>query len=158
MFGPRLSRICDPGAIHGAGEGSQLLGQAQATTSAPPTVLDAQGWPKVVAPGPWTTQVAGYATLHPTVRNTWEFEFQISDASAGRYTLLRFGAVNYAVRLLANGTEGGQRTGAWTPFEFDVTNQLQAGASVVEVTVSYPPMCGIEAKRGYLEVPYRKQS
>lgn len=71
---------------------------------------------------------------------------------------MRFGAVNYAAKVVVNGTEVGQHTGAWTPFEFDVSDQLQAGTNTVEVTVSYPPMYGTETERGYLEIPHGKQS
>jgi beta-glucuronidase len=52
-----------------------------------------------------------------------------------RRTLLYFGAVNYDSHIYVNGHHVGHHIGGFTPFNFDVTDQLQEGENVVIVKV-----------------------
>ena len=52
-----------------------------------------------------------------------------------RRTLLYFGAVNYDSHVYVNGHHVGHHIGGFTPFNFDVTDQLQEGENVVIVKV-----------------------
>ena len=55
--------------------------------------------------------------------------------AGGRRTLLYFGAVNYDAHVYVNGHHVGHHVGGFTPFNFDVTEQLQEGENVVIVKV-----------------------
>ena len=54
---------------------------------------------------------------------------------AARRTLLYFGAVNYDAHVYVNGHHVGHHVGGFTPFNFDVTDQLREGENVVIVKV-----------------------
>ncbi|MGP6170974.1 glycoside hydrolase family 2 protein [Microbacterium sp. A204] len=110
---------------------------------------------EVMIPGTWTTQVAGYGDSHETVR--FEREFEVTSAPAGRLVLC-FGAVNHTASVRVNGREIGTHSGAWEPFEFDITDAVSAGPNTIEVTVSYPPRFGSSSEPGFLEHPLGKQS
>ncbi|MDR2975110.1 MAG: hypothetical protein LBV00_10455 [Propionibacteriaceae bacterium] len=137
----------------------------------------------VTVPGPWTSQISGHEDSHETV--TYRREFTWSDAtppeavdggglaeSADKVCLvgasehvegaervfLCFAAVTHAARVRLNGVEIGRHTGAWLPFEFDVTAALVFGLNQLEVDVSYPPVWGGEDQPGFLEEPLGKQS
>jgi hypothetical protein len=110
---------------------------------------------EVTVPGTWTTQVPGYGDSHETVRFVREFD--LASAPAGRLVLC-FGAVNHTASVWVNGQEVGTHSGAWEPFEFDITDAVIAGVNTVEVTVSYPPRFGTADEPGFLEHPLGKQS
>lgn len=52
-----------------------------------------------------------------------------------RRTLLYFGAVNYDAHVYVNGNHVGHHVGGFTPFNFDVTDQLKDGENFVIVKV-----------------------
>ena len=52
-----------------------------------------------------------------------------------RRTLLYFGAVNYDAHVYVNGNHVGHHVGGFTPFNFDVTDQLKDGENFVVVKV-----------------------
>ncbi len=111
----------------------------------------------VSVPGPWTTQVPGHGDSHATVRYERTFAWQ-GVGRPDRAQVVRFGAVNHRARVTVNGIEVGEHTGAWLPFECDVTAALRDGDNRIEVEVSYPPRFGDRDEPGFLERPLGKQS
>ena len=59
--------------------------------------------------------------------------FTVPEDWAGQAVLLHFGAVDYFTRVWINGTEVGTHRGGYTPFTFDITEELTAGENVVTV-------------------------
>ena len=57
----------------------------------------------------------------------------------GKQVLLHFGAVNYWATVWVNNSMAGRHEGGNTPFVFDITNLLNAGANTVTVRAEYPP-------------------
>ena len=55
----------------------------------------------------------------------WYFRtFSVSPAWSGRRLFLRFGAVNYRAEVFLNQRRLGSHEGGYTPFEFEVTDQV----------------------------------
>lgn len=79
----------------------------------------------------------GDTSFHPWV--WYRRTVTLPAAWKGRRVLLRFGAVDYRARVWVNGKEAGQHEGGGTPFWFDVTPLLAAGANTVTVRAEDPP-------------------
>ena len=54
---------------------------------------------------------------------------------AGKKYILYFGAANYDAKVYVNGTKVGEHVGGYTPFNFDVTDQVVSGKNFVVVKV-----------------------
>jgi beta-galactosidase/beta-glucuronidase len=79
----------------------------------------------------------GDTSFHPWV---WYRRIvTLPTAWKGRRVLLHFGAVDYRARVWVNGKEAGQHEGGGTPFWFDVTPLLAAGANTITVRAEDPP-------------------
>lgn len=109
----------------------------------------------VQVPGPWTTQVPGFGNSHDSVRYSREF---VVEPGARDVSFLVFDGVNHDAVVTINGVEVGRHSGAWEPFEFDVTSALLPGNNRVTVDVHYPPRLGSPGQVGQLEVPHGKQT
>ena len=83
-------------------------------------------------PGDWCTQDERLFFYEGTVWFKKSFNHR---KQAGHRTLLYFGAVNYDCRVWVNGSETGHHIGGFTPFNYDVTDQLKDGENVVIVKV-----------------------
>ncbi len=57
--------------------------------------------------------------------------FTVPGDWAGQRVLLHFGAVDYEATVWVNGAKVGSHRGGYTPFSFDITEQLRAGENVV---------------------------
>jgi beta-galactosidase/beta-glucuronidase len=66
-------------------------------------------------------------------------QFLLPPEWKGRRFLLHFGAVDYRAQVWVNGQFVGTHEGGHTPFRFDVTEVLQAGANTVTVRVEDLP-------------------
>ena len=88
--------------------------------------------PTMRIPGDWNTQDQRLFFYEGTV--WFKRSFQAVPMSDYR-TLLYFGAVNYDCRVWVNGTEVGHHVGGFTPFNFDISNQLREGENVLIVKV-----------------------
>jgi beta-galactosidase/beta-glucuronidase len=62
----------------------------------------------------------------------------------GKRVFLRFEAVDWAAMVWVNGRPVGQHEGGYTPFEFDVTNVVEAGKVA---TVAVRALDGTNANR-----------
>ncbi len=58
---------------------------------------------------------------------------EVPESFAGQRVWLRFGAVDWEARVWVNGREVGRHEGGYTPFEFDVTEQVRPGAEAAIV-------------------------
>ena len=83
-------------------------------------------------PGDWNTQDERLFFYEGTVWFKRSFNWTKVE---GRRTLLYFGAINYEAHVYVNGTKVGSHVGGFTPFNFDVTNQLREGDNFVIVKV-----------------------
>src|SRR5205085_2843994 len=74
----------------------------------------------------WNAQ---FADLRDYMGVAWyRTTFDRPDLSGGRRALLRFGACDYFAEVFVNGQRVGTHEGGYTPFAFDVTERLRAGA------------------------------
>src|SRR5437763_15847924 len=86
----------------------------------------ARGWRVARVGLSWNAQ---FADLRDYMGVAWyRTTFERPDLSGGRRALLRFGACDYFAEVFVNGKSVGTHEGGYTPFVFDVTDVLRAGA------------------------------
>jgi beta-glucuronidase len=83
-------------------------------------------------PGDWNTQ---RETLKYYEGNLWYRRLFEAKPQAGKRYFLRFDAINYTSFVYLNGTKLGSHEGGFTPFEFEVTDNLKPGTNSVVVKV-----------------------
>ena len=83
-------------------------------------------------PGDWNTQDERLFFYEGTVWFKKSFQYK---KTAGRRTLLYFGAVNYDSHVYVNGKHVTHHVGGFTPFNMDVTDELKDGENFVIVKV-----------------------
>ena len=88
--------------------------------------------PTMPIPSDWNTRDERLFFYEGTVWFKKSFDWHPTE---GRNTLLYFGAVNYDCHVYVNGTKVGHHIGGFTPFNFDVTQQLKDGENTVIVKV-----------------------
>ena len=87
-------------------------------------------------PSDWNTRDERLFFYEGTVWFYKKFQVQDSKFKEGkRRALLYFGAVNYDAHVYVNGHHVGHHVGGFTPFNFDVTDQLKDGENFVIVKV-----------------------
>ena len=125
-------------------------------------LTQATGWRDVRVGLSWNAQ---FADLRDYMGVAWyRTTFDVPQSSdTARHVILRFGAVDYYSELFINGKRIGEHEGGYTPFEFDVTNDVKAGANELVVRVVDPPMDETENKARfpemlYNEIPHGKQN
>ncbi len=89
--------------------------------------------PELQVPGDWNTQADKLWFYENTIWYKKSFNYQIR---ADKRQFLYFGAVNYEATVYLNGEFIGKHTGGFTPFNFEVTDRVQAGINFVVVKVS----------------------
>jgi len=94
---------------------------------------------KIVVPFAFETKLSGIGdtSFHPVV--WYRRSFEVPAAWKGRRVLLHFGAVDYHAMVWVNGRMAGEHEGGSTPFRFDITPLLKAGANTVTVRAWDPP-------------------
>ncbi len=75
--------------------------------------------------------------FHPWV--WYRRAFSLPAGWQGRRALLHFGAVDYRAMVWVNGRLAGRHEGGHTPFRFDVTDLVAAGANILTVRAEDPP-------------------
>ena len=88
--------------------------------------------PTMQIPGDWNTQDERLFFYEGTVWFKRSFQWY---PTAGRHTLLYFGAINYEAHVYVNGKLAGHHIGGFTPFNMDVTDLLRDGDNFVIVKV-----------------------
>ena len=88
--------------------------------------------PTMHVPGDWNTQDERLLFYEGTVWMKRDFDYTPQE---GRRALLYFGAVNYEAIVFVNGKLSGKHVGGFTPFCYDVTDQLKEGKNFVIVKI-----------------------
>src|SRR5215470_17417397 len=84
-------------------------------------------------PGDWNTQKERLLFYEGPVWYRRTFSYKRSEHTR---TFIYFGAANYFTRVYLNGKKLGEHEGGFTPFDFEVTNDLRAGENFVVVEVN----------------------
>ena len=119
------------------------------------------GWRKTLVGVSWNAQ---FPDLRDYMGVAWyRTRVQRPAASDGARLILQFGAVDYFSEVFVNGKRVGEHEGGYTPFRFDITDALRAGANELVVRVVDPPMDEKENKARfpemmYNEIPHGKQN
>ena len=120
-----------------------------------------KSWRDVRVGFSWNAQ---FADLRDYMGVGWyRTRFEVPQLSDPRRVLLRFGAVDYYSELFVNGKPVGTHEGGYTPFVFDITDNVKPGANEMVVRVIDPPM-DEEGKpprfpdMPYNEIPHGKQN
>lgn len=107
-----------------------LNGQWQFTTNAAAVKSADAKWDAITVPGNWDVLPA-YSTH---IGKGWYHRtFTVPTDWKGKHIRLKFGAVYEVAEVWLNGKSLGTHRGGYTPFEFDVTQQLRAGENTVTV-------------------------
>lgn len=85
--------------------------------------------PTTQVPGDWSHQHEELKWYEGTIWYRKKFEYIKSEN--GNRVFLHFGAINYYSKIFFNGEKLGEHTGGFTPFQFEITDLLQAENSVV---------------------------
>ena len=88
--------------------------------------------PKLKVPGDWNSQDEKLLFYEGPMWYQRSFSYQ---KKANKRVFLYFGAVNYLSRVWLNGTKLGEHVGGYTPFNFEVTEQLKDGDNSLVVEV-----------------------
>jgi beta-glucuronidase len=88
--------------------------------------------PKLKVPGDWNTQRDSLLFYEGPVWYQRNFNYQ---KRAQARTFLYFGAANYSSRVWLNGKKLGEHVGGYTPFAFEVTNEISDGENSVVIEV-----------------------
>lgn len=116
-----------------------------------------KSWQKTEVPASWHR-------LHPNLLDyqgvVWyRKSFIMKSLPSRRRFLLRFGAVDYFARVYVNRKLVGEHEGGYTPFEFDVTEQLLLGNNEILVRVVDPVSDETGTERiSYWHIPHGKQN
>jgi hypothetical protein len=120
-----------------------------------------RGWRDLRVGLSWNAQ---FADLRDYMGAAWyRANLPATDLSGGKRAILRFGACDYYAEVFVNGKQVGAHEGGYTPFTFDVTEALHAGANELAVRVIDPPMDERENRARfpamlYNEIPHGKQN
>lgn len=87
---------------------------------------------KLSVPGDWNSQEDQLFFYEGTV--WYQKDFDLVKKVNKKY-IIQFGAVNYHAIVYINGHKVGQHEGGFTPFQFNITDQLKEGANFVVVKV-----------------------
>lgn len=100
---------------------------------------DPDGWgEQIVVPFAWETEASGLQA-HWLEWGWYRREITAPADWSGQRIVLHFGAVHHVASVSVNGTAVGEHEGGYTPFEFDITDALDAdGHGTVVVRVHAP--------------------
>lgn len=83
-------------------------------------------------PSDWNTQNPMLFYYEGTIWFKKDFTFS---KTPGKKAILYFGAVNYEAKVYVNGKKVGEHIGGYTPFNFDITDQVKDGDNFVVLKV-----------------------
>ena len=84
-------------------------------------------------PGDFNTQMPELTYLEGTV---WYKKAFTCEKKTGKRLFIHFGAVNYVADVYLNGRKTGSHEGGFTPFQFDITDQIKNGENNLVVKVN----------------------
>ena len=88
--------------------------------------------PKLKVPGDWNSQDEKLLFYEGVMWYQRSFSYQ---KKTNKRVFLYFGAVNYLSRVWLNGTKLGEHVGGYTPFNFEITDQIKDGENSLVVEV-----------------------
>jgi beta-glucuronidase len=121
--------IVDP---YESGISSRFYENAKPKSKSELIEYDFDSSPKLKVPGDWNTQRDALLLYENPIWYQRSFTYQ---NKAHTRTFLYFGAAHYQSRVWLNGTKLGEHVGGYTPFNFEVTEQLRDGENSVVVEV-----------------------
>jgi len=83
-------------------------------------------------PGDWNSQKEKLLFYEGTIWYKKSFNYNLNK---GKRLFLYFGAINYDAKVYLNGEKLGEHVGGFTPFQFEITNQVKAKDNFVVVKV-----------------------
>lgn len=87
---------------------------------------------KLRVPGDWNTQKEKFFLYEGTIWYEKAFHYTLP---ADKRLFIYFGAVNYDAKVYVNGKKVGEHAGGFTPFNFEITDQIKNGDNFVIVKV-----------------------
>jgi len=121
--------IVDP---YETGVGSRFYENAKPKTKSDLVEYDFDRSPKLRVPGDWNTQRESLLFYEGVI---WYQRYFAYQKRAHIRTFLYFGAANYRARVWLNGNKLGEHEGGFTPFDFEVTDEIADGENSVVVEV-----------------------
>jgi beta-glucuronidase len=91
------------------------------------------GAPVLKVPGDFNSQRCELTYFEGTVWYKTQFNYTLQQ---GKRLFLHFGAVNYLAEVYLNGSKVGSHEGGFTPFQFEITSYVKAGANALVVKVN----------------------
>lgn len=91
-----------------------------------------EGGPQLKVPGDFNSQMCELTYLEGIVWYKKEFSYSLN---AEKRLFIHFGAVNYLADIYLNGEKIGSHEGGFTPFQFEITKKVKAGANSLIVKV-----------------------
>ncbi len=92
-----------------------------------------QGGPQLKVPGDFNSQKAELTYFEGTVWYQRQFSYM---AQKNKRLFIYFGAVNYMADVFLNGKKIGSHEGGFTPFQFEISNQVKGGLNTIVVKVN----------------------
>ncbi|HZR67252.1 MAG TPA: glycoside hydrolase family 2 TIM barrel-domain containing protein [Terriglobales bacterium] len=121
--------IVDP---YETGLGSRIFINRRPATKSELVEYDFDRSPKLRVPGDWNTQRDSLLFYEGPVWYQRNFSYHKREHIR---TFLYFGAANYQARVWLNGKKLGEHVGGFTPFDFEITDQIVEGDNSVVVEV-----------------------
>jgi len=121
--------IIDP---YETGLSSHFYENAKPKTKSDLIEYDFDRSPKLKVPGDWNSQRDSLLFYEGPMWYQRYFSYQKHEHTR---TFLYFGAANYLTRVWLNGTKLGEHVGGFTPFNFEITDQVSDGENSVVVEV-----------------------
>jgi beta-glucuronidase len=121
--------IVDP---YETGLGGHYYENAKPKTKSDLIEYDFEHSPKLRVPGDWNTQRESLLFYEGPVWYQRNFSYH---KRSGIRTFLYFGAANYFARVWLNGKKLGEHVGGFTPFDFNISDQVGEGENSVVVEV-----------------------
>jgi len=89
--------------------------------------------PALWVPGDWNSQSEALFNYEGTI--WYRRQFEVPAEAKGRRMFVYFDGANYFTRAFLNAKELGRHEGGFTPFNFEITSQLQPGTNTLIVSV-----------------------
>jgi beta-glucuronidase len=121
--------IVDP---YETGLSSRFFENAKPKTKSELVEYDFDHSPKLRVPGDWNSQRESLLLYEGPM---WYQRYFLYHKREHTRTFLYFGAANYLARVWLNGKKLGEHVGGYTPFDFEVTDQVAEGENSVVVEV-----------------------
>ena len=145
------STIVDP---YENGLGSKFYLNAKPQTKSDLVEYDFDTSPKLKVPGDWNSQRESLFFYEGTVWYQRYFSYEKKEHTR---LFLHFGAANYKTRVWLNGKELGEHIGGFTPFDFEIKDELSAGVQTTAATVrNVPRTRRIDPPRRAAILPHRR--